>query len=164
MTPYRRRLRGFTLIEVLVALTIVAFGLAALFTTVNQSVRTSTYLREKTLAEWIALNKITEARLALQPPADKSQSGTVEYAHQTWRWELKTFPSGVPGITRLEARSALESSPKNVWTGLAIGFFGTSIKPELNISSPYSNNPANPNPTPEGQNPGSGQPANGSQP
>ena len=48
------RARGFTLIEVLVALAIVAFGLAALFSVINQSARASSYLREKAFAQWIA--------------------------------------------------------------------------------------------------------------
>ena len=98
-----RRLHGFTLIEVLVALAIVAFGLTALFTVTNQTARASTYLREKTLAQWIALNRITEARLAGQPPADDNMEGETKYAGQDWRWELKTIKTPVSGIVRLDA-------------------------------------------------------------
>ena len=66
MTPpdrQRSASRGFTLVEVLVALAIVAFGMSALFTTVNQAVRTTSYLREKTLAQNKALQS-SEARAA----------------------------------------------------------------------------------------------------
>src|SRR5689334_20258515 len=88
MTPpdrQRSASRGFTLVEVLVALAIVAFGMSALFTTVNQAVRTTSYLREKTLAQWIALNRIVEVRISGQKPADDKTEGEVEYAEQTWR-------------------------------------------------------------------------------
>src|SRR3982750_66318 len=106
MSMRRANPRGFTLIEVLVALAIIAFGMTALFTTVNQAVRTSGYLREKTLGEWIALNQITEIRLKGQRPADETLNGTLEYGGQKWRWELKTIPTAVDGIVRLEARAA----------------------------------------------------------
>jgi len=48
---------GFTLVEVLVALMIVAMALAALMVAVSGTARTSGYLRDKTLAQWMALNR-----------------------------------------------------------------------------------------------------------
>jgi len=56
--------RGFTLVEVMVALMIVALGLGALMVAVTSTARTSRYLRDKTLAEWIALNHLSELRLS----------------------------------------------------------------------------------------------------
>lgn len=121
--------RGFTLVEVLVALAIVAIGLTALFAATSQTVRASAYLREKTLAQWIALNRITEARLEGNPPADKDMSGDVEYAGETWRWELKTIQTPVKGIVRLEARAALADAAEDSWPGFATGFMGNAIAP-----------------------------------
>jgi prepilin-type N-terminal cleavage/methylation domain-containing protein len=60
--------RGFTLVEVLVALLVIALGLAALMVAVQGAARTSGYLRDKTLAQWIALNRIAEVRLTLNKP------------------------------------------------------------------------------------------------
>ena len=59
----RRSSGGFTLVEVLVALVVVALGLAALMVAVQGAARTSGYLRDKTLAQWIALNRLAEVRL-----------------------------------------------------------------------------------------------------
>ncbi len=120
---------GFTLVEVLVALAIVAFGLTALFAATNQTVQASAYLREKTLAQWIALNRITEARLEDQAPADEDMSGEVEYAGATWRWELRTIETPVKGIVRLEARAALADAAEDSWPGFATGFMGNAIAP-----------------------------------
>ena len=120
---------GFTLVEVLVALAIVAFGLGALLSTTTESVRASGYLREKTLAQWIALNRITAARLEGQPPADEDMSGDIDYAGQTWRWELKTLKTPVKGIVRLEARAARVESAEDSWPGFATGFMGNAIAP-----------------------------------
>ena len=58
----RRGSRGFTLVEVLVALMVVAMGLAALMVAVSGTARTSGYLRDKTLAQWMALNRLSEVR------------------------------------------------------------------------------------------------------
>jgi general secretion pathway protein I len=123
------RNNGFTLVEVMVALAIVAFGLTALFSTTTQSVRASGYLREKTLAQWIALNRITEARLEGQPPADEDMSGELDYAGESWRWELKTLKTPVRGIVRLEARVALADSAEGSWPGFATGFMGNALAP-----------------------------------
>jgi type II secretion system protein I len=62
----RRTLRGFTLIEVMVALAVVAIGLAALMTAVSSTAGASGYLRQKAQAQWIALNRLVEVRLNLQ--------------------------------------------------------------------------------------------------
>lgn len=120
---------GFTLVEVLVALAIVAIGLAALATTTNQTAMTSGYLREKTLAQWIALNRITETRLSGTIPADEQDEGEIEYAGATWRWELEKIPTPVEGIVRLEARVALEGAKEGTWVGRATGFMGTAVAP-----------------------------------
>ena len=63
------RRRGFTLVEVLVALVVVAIGLAALMVAVSGTARTSGYLRDKTLAQWIALNRLTQVRLTVNKMA-----------------------------------------------------------------------------------------------
>ncbi len=120
---------GFTLVEVLVALAIVAFGLTALFAATSQTVQASAYLREKTLAQWIALNRISEARLEGEPPVDEQMSGDIEYAGQNWRWELKTIETPVKGIVRLEARAALANAAEDSWPGFATGFMGNAIAP-----------------------------------
>ncbi len=66
----RQSQRGFTLIEVLVALAIVAIGMAALLSALSSSADSASYLRDKTFAEWVALNRIEEVRLASAMPQE----------------------------------------------------------------------------------------------
>ena len=52
--------RGFTLLEAMVALVIVALGMMAVNTQLNRYAVAAVYVEQKTLASWIASNKLTE--------------------------------------------------------------------------------------------------------
>lgn len=81
--------RGFTLIEVMVALAIVAFGLIAVFGQLNQSATAAMRLRDRSFAHWVAMNRIVELRLAGGFPAVGTRSDDVEMANQRWHYEVK---------------------------------------------------------------------------
>lgn len=66
--PFRPA-RGFTLIEVLVALTIVAIALMASLRAVGSITASSQELRSRTLAQWSAENRLTEIRVRNEFPA-----------------------------------------------------------------------------------------------
>ena len=59
------RARGFTLVEVMVALAIVAIALPALLMALYQQIDDTAYLRDKTLAYMVAENKLAEIRLVI---------------------------------------------------------------------------------------------------
>jgi general secretion pathway protein I len=52
--------RGFTLVEVMVALAVVAIALPALLVALSQHVDGTGYLRDKSLAQMVAANKLAE--------------------------------------------------------------------------------------------------------
>ncbi|TLY61079.1 MAG: type II secretion system protein GspI, partial [Gammaproteobacteria bacterium] len=87
-TAVRRGRGGFTLIEVLVALAIVAIGMAAVLGALSSAANTTAYLRDKTFAEWVALNQIATLRLKMQtaPPATGNTAGEVDFAGRSWHW------------------------------------------------------------------------------
>ena len=57
------RARGFSLIEVLVAVAIVALALPALLLNTMQQMDGTAYLREKIIASWVASNALTEIQI-----------------------------------------------------------------------------------------------------
>ncbi|MDE2305610.1 MAG: type II secretion system minor pseudopilin GspI [Gammaproteobacteria bacterium] len=121
---------GFTLVEVLVALTIVALGLAALMTTIAGAARTSGYLREKTLAEWIAMNRITQVRLGLQTSGESQDKGQLRYAGRDWHYDTRYFNTSINSMRRVVVRVwAGKPDAKGNPLAEAIGFVGTQIAP-----------------------------------
>ncbi len=76
----RRRRTGFTLIEILVALAIVAVALAAGMRAIAQSTDGATALKQRTLALWVAQNRLAVAQLEAALPALGERSGNAEQA------------------------------------------------------------------------------------
>lgn len=100
-----RRGRGFTLIEVLVALVIVAVGMSVLMGALSSSARTVVYMQDKMFAEWVALNQIASLRLGLQQgqiPPTGSTNGDLDFANRSWHWRQDVVASQVPGINRID--------------------------------------------------------------
>jgi general secretion pathway protein I len=121
------RFSGFTLIEVLAALVIVALGMLGAITAVNQSARNGTYLREKTLAHWVAMNVITERRLQASPPDVAESNGEVEFANARWRWTLRVTQTEVQSLRRMDVSVALTTAPEDSSLARLTGFYGTAL-------------------------------------
>jgi type II secretion system protein I len=126
------RPRGFTLIEVLVALVIIAIGMAAVLTTLDSSANTVAYLREKTLAQWVALNQIAETRLSGTSPAVGTSDGKLDYAGLHWRWRQTVTDGPVPGVLQIEVDVQRADTPEGddaPWIGSETGVVANTVAP-----------------------------------
>ena len=123
-----RDARGFTLVEVLVALIVVAMGLAALMVAVSSTARTSAYLRDKTLAQWIALNRLTEVRLNVTKFGQNTDKGELVFAGRTWHYDTRYFDTTIATMKRVDVR-VYEGDAKAKGNPLAeaTGFLGQSF-------------------------------------
>jgi len=111
-----RAARGFTLIEVMVALAVVAVALPALLFTLIQQIDGTEYLRDRTIANWVASNKLAELRLIVAKEQTLSlteASGDAEMASRTWYWWLRSQATQVPNFYRIEIRVASDDADQD---------------------------------------------------
>lgn len=101
----RYRARGFTLVEVLVAVAIVAMAVTGILIAMMRQIDGTTYLRDKMFAEYVALNQM---ELALLTNAHTNQlptealSGSEEMVGRKWYWRAQPKNIKQPGVTQLE--------------------------------------------------------------
>lgn len=98
------RNRGFTLVEVLVALLVVVMGMAALMIAVSSTARTSGILRDKTIAQWIALNRLAEIRLNLTKFGQNTDTGELDFGNRKWHYDTRYFDTNVNSMKRVVVR------------------------------------------------------------
>ncbi len=96
-----KRARGFTLLEVLVALAIFALVAASVLGVSARSLQTAARLEDKTLAMWIADNQLSEMQLAPSPPGAGDQQGQVDFANRQWAWQTSVIETSEPTMRRI---------------------------------------------------------------
>lgn len=97
--------RGFTLVEVMVALAVVAVALPSVILTLYQQVDGTEYLRDKSLAQMVAANKLAELRLlsrARQSLLQGEDTGSEDLAGRPWSWRIQSTETQVQSFYRVE--------------------------------------------------------------
>jgi general secretion pathway protein I len=110
------RARGFTLVEVMVALAIVAIALPAVLMALYQQVDDTGYLRDKTMAAMVAANKLAEMRLVIGSTRTLNagkDNGEATMADRDWYWWVETKATEqVPLFYRIEIKVALSEDSR----------------------------------------------------
>ena len=126
--PVQRRVHGFTLLEVLVALLVLALALLALSRTAAMQVDAFGAVRERTLAGWLAADVLARTRIATPfPPTGKSDGGR-RFGGRDWHWELVVQTTPVATLRRLDVRVYAASDRSAALVDLT-GFSGTDLQP-----------------------------------
>ncbi len=93
---------GFTLVEVLVALAVLGIALAAILSGMARYADTAVHLRDKTVALWVAHNRLTEIELEPVWPATGRSDGTMEMSGAEWEWQAEVKETPDPKVRRVE--------------------------------------------------------------
>ncbi len=101
MRCYRDK-RGFTLLEVLVALMVISISLVAIAGEMISMLNAANTMQERTYASWIGHNKVTEMRLANAVPEVSTSSGELDYANREWAWRAVVSETGVDNLFRVD--------------------------------------------------------------
>ena len=112
---------GFTLIEVMVAAMIIALALFAIFKSASEATWHSQYLKEKTIANWVAQNQIALYRAKKTWNSVSNTSGEVSMANVDWEWKLHISKTDDERIRRLDIEVYLDGDDniKATATGFA---------------------------------------------
>jgi general secretion pathway protein I len=105
---------GFTLLEAMVALVIVSLGMMAVNTQLNRYAAASVYAEQKTLASWIATNKITELSVASTWPELGDSDEEIEFAGRMWQCRVEVSETPVENLRRVDVEIALADNPERV--------------------------------------------------
>lgn len=83
----REKTAGFTLVEILVALAILSISLSGVLYVIHQNTNNLIYLKNKTFAHWVAMNKISEFRVnPVLIQNSRRLSGRYTLAQREWEW------------------------------------------------------------------------------
>lgn len=99
---------GFSLVEMLAALTVLAIAGLALVQALTQSARAAVMSEDRALAALAAENVFAGWRLDTAGPAARPAQGAYAFAGRNYDWRIETAPTPEDGLIRV----TLELSPQ----------------------------------------------------
>lgn len=133
-----RAQRGFTLVEVMVALFVVALALPALLVTISQYIDATGYMRDKSMAQMVAANKFEELRIlsnAGQNLLRGSESGVTSMADRDWYWRLESQQTQADNFYRIEITVALDEEDDSANLFTLVAFMSADFRSDAGLGS-----------------------------
>lgn len=116
-----KRSRGFTLLEVIVAMAIAATALLALYGAAGATSRNAAVLRDRTYGQLVASNQLAEMRARRAWPATGLLTGDSAIAGRRWTWRAQISATDDAAIRRIDFSVTAEDGST---AATLIGFLG----------------------------------------
>jgi general secretion pathway protein I len=100
------RQRGFTLIEMMVALAVFSLAALAVIRLEGATLRSTGILDETLTAQMVARNVAVEALTDAQAPAAGATNGSETNGGRVWIWTRRVTPLGDAGALRIDVAVA----------------------------------------------------------
>ncbi|ALG67232.1 type II secretion system minor pseudopilin GspI [Beggiatoa leptomitoformis] len=126
--------RGFTLLEVMVALAILAIALAAIIKAAGENASNAGYLRDQTLAHWVAMNVIAEIQLTNEFPSVGKREGSSLMGEHEWFWTVAISNTIDNDLRRLDVKVRPDKTDTEAIAVLT-GFIGKNAGASQSITS-----------------------------
>lgn len=110
----KRSVAAFTLIEVLIALLIIAIALTAAIRATNESIRATIHVRNSMTAHWVGLNILSQMQTGIisSPASGNHVSGKTKMLEQNWNWTAQAESSSqLDNIMRITINVSLKDKP-----------------------------------------------------
>ena len=114
------RQNGFTLLEVIVALAILALIMTGLVTSIGDVATNQNSIEERTFAQWVALNQIAKLQLDEEMAQLGNSNGLEEMAGRQWEWRQTIENTGDPLVHRVIVTAGREGKDSEL--ARAIGY------------------------------------------
>ncbi|MBC7945550.1 MAG: type II secretion system minor pseudopilin GspI [Burkholderiales bacterium] len=147
-------MRGFTLLEVLIALAVVAIALGAAVRAVGGVTDHSLEASGRILASWVAQNRLAEHIARRDWPEAGETRGTAEQGARSWLWKEIVSETPNPGFRRIEIKVGADGNDEDYVRARLIGYLANPANnPPDNPASNPPDSPANNPPDNPASNP-----------
>ncbi|MAF75615.1 MAG: type II secretion system protein GspI [Idiomarinaceae bacterium] len=94
----KRNNRGFTLIEVMVAIAIFAMAALAAVSAASGHLNSLSTIQQRTFAQYVAANRLTELNLTTTWPIKDNQRGSERQGGVEWQWRQQVVETVTPNV------------------------------------------------------------------
>lgn len=115
---------GFTLLEVLVALAVLALSAAALIKQTGLGLQQARLLEDKYVASLLVETRLNEELLKPDLPSEGSHSERIEYEGQQWKLEIEVSSTARADMRRIEVSAQPDDTSAKVGSVRLVAFKG----------------------------------------
>lgn len=119
---HRSHTRGFTLIEVMLALSIFSLAALTALSVASEHLRSITMIEERAFATMVASNRMAQVHSSDTWPPQNGASGQMQMAEQTWYWRQQVVETVTDGLR--EVTIIVSDEEDGAESARLVGFVG----------------------------------------